>query len=436
MTEETRKMSGIRKSRLLGCLAAPLLACCVSATPATSARDASVANRPDDPVARLQARIDRGEAHLQYDDRRGWLESVLRELRVPADSQGLVFSKTSFQPTKISPRTPRAVYFNDDVYIGWVQDGTVLEIASVDPKQGTVFYSLPQKKTDHPKFKHETSACLQCHQSQTTGDVPGLLFRSVYPDSEGMPILSAGTFVTTEQSPLSERWGGWYADGKLPDPGMANAIVLDADQPDQFTRSAASLDQQFDVKPYLSAHADPVALLVLAHQTHLHNLLARAAHETTLAVRDEQAIQKLLHEGPDEHSDTTQLRIKSACEPVVEAMLFSGEAPLEGDVCGSTDFARRFEQHGPRDAKGRSLRQFDLHTRLFKYPCSYLIYSEQFDALPEAAKQYIYRRLWQVLTGRDDSRAFSHLPDDRRDSLYEILRQTKAGLPAYWKPRG
>lgn len=393
-------------------------------------------HRPDDPIARLQSRIDRGDAKLQYDDHHGWLESVLRELHVPASSQGLVFSKTSFQPARISPRTPRAVYFNDDVYVGWVQGGSVLEIASIDPKQGTVFYSLPQKRADRPRFKRETSACARCHQSQTTGDVPGLLFRSVYPDSDGMPILSAGTFVTTEQSPLKERWGGWYADGKLADPGMANAILLDADHPEQLTRPAQSLDEQFDAKPYLSAHADPVALLVLAHQTHLHNLMSQAAHEVTLAVRDEGAIRRLLHEGADAHSQTEQLRIKAACEPVVEGLLFSGEAPLEGGVTGSTDFARRFESLGPRDSRGRSLREFDLRARLFKYPCSYLIYSEQFDALPDAAKSYIYRRLWQVLTGRDDSAAFSHLPDGLRDSLYEILRQTKAGLPAYWKPRG
>lgn len=391
---------------------------------------------PQDPVAVLQARLDKGQAKLQYDDRHGWLESVLKELRVPVDSQSLVFSKTSFQPTKISPHTPRALYFNDDVYIGWVQDGTVLEIASVDPKRGTVFYSLPQKKSAKPRFTRETSSCLQCHQSQTTGDVPGLLFRSVYPDSDGQPILSAGTFVTTEQSPMSERWGGWYADGKLANSGMANAIVLDGDHPDQFTRSAEPLDQQFDAKPYLSAHADAVAMLVLAHQTHLHNLLTKAAAETNQAIRDEAALRKALHLSEPEQSDTMQLRLKSACEPVVEALLFSGEAKLEGDVSGSTDFAQRFEQLGPRDSKGRSLRQFDLHTRLFKYPCSYLIYSEQFDALPDLAKSYIYRRLWQVLTGRDDSAAFNHLADAQRDSIYEILRQTKPGLPAYWKPRG
>jgi hypothetical protein len=429
-------MSPSRRIQLCSWLAAPLLALCISAAPAPAAHEASPASRLDDPVARLQTRIDRGEIKLHYDTHHGWLESVLRELRVPTDSQGLVFSKTSFQPTKISPHTPRAIYFNDDVYIGWVQGGTVLEIASVDPKQGTVFYSLPQKNADHPQFKHETAACLQCHQSQTTGDVPGLLFRSVYPDSDGMPILTAGTYVTTEQSPLSERWGGWYADGKLANPGMADAIVLDGDHPEQFSRSDEPLDQQFDLKPYLSAHADPVPLLVLAHQTHLHNLMGRAAHETALAVRDEQTLRKLLHEGPDAHSDTTQLRIKSACEPVVDALLFSGEASLEGEVCGSTDFARQFERLGPRDSKGRSLRQFDLHTRLFKYPCSYLIYSEQFDALPDAARSYIYRRLWQVLTGRDYSPAFSHLQDDQRDCLYDILLQTKAGLPAYWKPRG
>jgi hypothetical protein len=429
-------MSAIRKTRWLGYLAAPVLACCFGAAPTPVEKHVALNNAPADPVAQLQSKIDHGQIKLQYDDQHGWLESVLNALKVPADSQGLVFSKTSFQPTKISPRTPRAIYFNDDVYVGWVQGGTVLEIASVDPKHGTFFYSIPQQPSTRPRFKRETSNCLQCHQSETTGDLPGLLFRSVYPDSDGMPILAAGTFVTTEQSPLSERWGGWYADGKLPDAGLANAIVLDGDHPEQLTRSSEPLDQQFDIKPYLTSHADPVPLLVLAHQTHLHNLLTRAAHETEIAVRDEAAIHKLLHEGPDEHSGTTQLRIKSACEPVVEAMLFSGEAPLQGDVCGSTDFAKRFEQLGPRDAKGRSLRQFDLHTRLFKYPCSYLIYSEQFDALPEAARSYVYRRLWQVLTGRDYSKPFNHLPDDLRDSLYEILRQTKAGLPAYWKPRG
>lgn len=387
----------------------------------------------NDSIARLQNRIDQGKVKLSYDDQHGWLTSVLRELHVPIGSQGLVFSKTSFQAPRISPHAPRAIYFNDDLYIGWVQGGSVLEIASIDPKKGLVFYTLPQKKAEHPRFVRETSSCLQCHQTQNTGDVPSLLMRSVYPDSDGMPVLPAGTFVTTEQSPLKERWGGWYADGKLPEMGMANAVTIDPNHPDQLTRSMASLDRQFDASPYLTAHSDAVALLVLAHQTHLHNLMSKAAVETQKAIHDDAILRQILHQGPDEHSDTYAIRLKSACEPVVEALLFSGEAPLGGDVKGSTHFAQQFESLGPRDSRGRSLRQFDLHQRLFKYPCSYLIYSEQFDALPDAAKAFIYRRLWQVLTGRDYSQPFAQLSDDQRDAIYQILLETKPGLPEYWK---
>lgn len=370
---------------------------------------------------------------LAYDDEHGWLASLLRELQVPISSQGLVFSKTSFQANRISPRAPRAVYFNDDLYIGWVQGGSVIEIASIDPRNGLVFYALPQHKAEHPRFVRETSSCLECHQPQNTEEVPSLLMRSVYPDSEGMPVLPAGTFVTTEQSPLKERWGGWYADGKLPDIGMANAVTSDLDHPDQLTHSMASLDRQFDTGPYLTAHSDAVALLVLAHQTHLHNLMSRAAVETKKAIRDDVTLRQILHGGAGEHSDTYTVRLRSACEPLVEALLFSGEAPLGGDVRGSTSFAQQFEALGPRDAQGRSLRQFDLHERLFKYPCSYLIYSEQFEGLPDVAKAYIYRRLWQILTGRDDSPAFAQLSDGQRDAIYQILIQTKRGLPEYWK---
>jgi len=257
----------------------------------------------NDPIANLQHRIDRGEVHLSYDSRHGWLESVLQALHIPTASQGLVFSKTSFQLTRISPRAPRAVYFNDNVYVGWVQNGAVLEIASVDPKNGTVFYSLPQRKSERPRFTRETDACLQCHQSQMTGDVPGLLMRSVYPDSDGIPILSAGTFATTERSPLKERWGGWYMDGTIHELGMGNGIASDPDHADQLTRSSESLSKQVDLDPYLTEHSDGVALLVLAHQTHFHNLLTRAAYETRNALRDEAAVRQVLHDLGPEHTE-------------------------------------------------------------------------------------------------------------------------------------
>ena len=360
---------------------------------------------------------------------------MLQSLGVPRESQGLVFSKTSFQARRISPRSPRAIYFNDDLYIGWVQDGEVLEIAAVDPKQGPVFYLLRQRQTDRPRFVRENSSCMQCHQSQSTGDLPGLLMRSVYPDMSGMPVLPAGTYVSTDQSPLKERWGGWYFDGNLHgQESMGDSIVVNPDRPQDMTDGGTELRKKFDLAPYLTPHSDVVALMVLTHQTHLHNLMTRAAHDTCLALRDEAVISRVLNERTTSHSSTTLDRIKSACEPLVQAILFSGEATLSAPIDGSTGFAKQFESFGPFDQKGRSLRQFDLHTRLFRYPCSYLIYSEQFNWLPDPAKQYVYRRLWKVLTGRDDSREFSHLSDGDRDSIYQVLLETKRDLPAYWQP--
>jgi hypothetical protein len=119
---------------------------------------------------------------------------------------------------------------------------------------------------------------------------------------------------------------------------------------------------------------------------------------------------------------------------VVLYLLFEGETPLTDVVKGTTPFAKEFAQRGPRDAKGRSLRDFDLERRLFKFPCSYMIYSELFDALPDVAHDYIYRRLWDILHGRAGGPAFNHLSEGDRLAIREILLATKPNLPAYWKP--
>jgi hypothetical protein len=391
----------------------------------------------DDPVAQLQRRLERGEVKLQFSPEHGYLESVLQQLKVPVSSQTLVFSKTSFQRNLISPRKPRALYFNDENYIGWVRGGAVLEIASTDARQGTVFYTLKQEKSEKPRLVRQTFDCLQCHESGMTHNVPGLLMRSVYPDDEGQPILSAGTYVTTDQSPLSERWGGWYVTGKTGrQHHMGNSTIDDEEHADQFDFGSGcnltDLSKLVKTAPYLSKHSDIVALMVLEHQTNLHNLITRANYETRIALRDCAALNKALGDPPGHLSESTLHRIKSVCEPLVKAMLFSGEAKLTDAVEGTSDFTKEFAARGPADSHGRSLRQFDLHTRLFKYPCSYLIYSEQFDALPDAAKNYVYHRLSDVLTGEETGREYSHLTSDDCRSILQILRETKKGLPEYF----
>lgn len=169
---------------------------------------------PEDPVGRLQRQIDSGAVTLEFDRAWGYLPSVLKALGIPVSSQGLVFSKTSLQLDRIAPWSPRALYFNENVYVGWVQGGPILELASVDPTLGTVFYSLPQEPSPRPRFAREGSTCLVCHDSSSiTGGVPGLIVRSVVPDKYGYSMAAVHDGPTTDRTAIASRWGGWYVTG-------------------------------------------------------------------------------------------------------------------------------------------------------------------------------------------------------------------------------
>ena len=401
---------------------------------------------PADAVARLQKGLQSGSVKLSRNPRNGYLESVLTHLGIPPSSQSLVFSKTSFQRDLISPANPRAIYFDDETYVGWVPGADVLELAATDPQRGTVFYTLDQRdpaaRGEPAAFVEQTHSCLQCHAGPMTRDTPGLLVRSVFPDPDGQPVLSAGTHLTTQESPWPERWGGWYVTGTHgAQHHMGNAFVTDEARPDQsFDRAAnanvTDLSGRFNTAAYPSPGSDVVALLVLTHQAEMHNLLSRAGEQARAALRDQQAMNRALGRPDDFRSDSTAARIESAGEALVRHMLFADEPHLTDEVAGTSSFAADFEARGPRDAKGRSLRDFDLKRRLFRYPCSYLIYSDSFEALPGVMKDYVYGRLWRILTADDEAAGgdFAHLKRSQRRAIVQILAETKKGLPAYWKP--
>jgi hypothetical protein len=392
---------------------------------------------PEDVVSRLQAQIAGGDAQLAYRQDRGYLDDLLGKLQVPRSSQTLVFSKTSFQPSKISPRTPRALYFNDDVYVGWVQNSDTLELSVANPKLGSTFYTL-EKSAGGPRFTRQTHNCLQCHASAHTDGIPGHIVRSVYPGEDGTPVYRAGTFRTDQTSPFEQRWGGWYVTGTHgTQRHMGNVLVQDPEATELLDVEAGAnlrdLSSKFDTAPYASGHSDIVALLVLEHQSQLHNLITAANFETRRALHHQAVMNRLFKEPEDYQSDTTKSRIRNACRRLVAYMLFTDEAPLNSEIVGGSDFTREFAARGPFDERGRSLRQFDLKRRLFKYPCSYLIYTESFAGLPPAALDQVYRQLYDVLTGTDEDERFAHLASADRQAILEILRATKSDLPAYWR---
>jgi hypothetical protein len=391
---------------------------------------------PHNTVSRLQERLAAGEAGLKYEEGLGYLRSLLNELGVSQSSQTLVFSKTSLQRHRIAPRTPRALYFSDDVYVGFCRDGDVLEISAADPELGTVFYTLQQDPAE-PRLTRQTDACLLCHGSSHNQGVPGHVVRSTYVDPGGLLVLSLGTYRIDHTSPLAQRWGGWYVTGSHGDQKhLGNLIVRGRSSPDEIDNADGmnldDLASRIDVSPYLTPHSDIVALMVLEHQAQAHNLLARANFLGRIALYMEEALNRDLGQPPDHRWASTNSRMKDAGEPLVRYLLFSGEAELTAPLRGTSDFAREFAARGPRDEKGRSLRDLDLQTRLFKYPCSYLVYSAEFDGLPKPVKDYVWQRMVEVLGGKDQSPEFKHLTMEDRQAIREILASTKNDLPESW----
>lgn len=402
-------------------------------------------SEPTDPVARLQSELGTGTQTLSWDDEHGYLKSLLAALQIEPTSQTLVFSKTSLQVGRISPDTPRAIYFNDDVYVGWIPRADSLEISAADPRLGGTFYTLRQDPNGRPKIRRETARCLSCHASSHTRRVPGHMVRSVYPSANGLPVYRLGTYINDDRSPFAERWGGWYVSGthgrqRHMGNGQLPQSARDAQDDDSLDSTAArdllatganvtDLSTLFDTSRYLTPHSDLVALMVLQHQTAVHNALTAASHSGQLTARDAKLMNEMLEREPDYESESTVSRYEHAAERLVRVLLGCDAEPLTDPVRGTTSFASDFAARGPTDSQGRSLRQLDLQTRLLRYPCSFLVYSDSFTALPCGVKRRVLTELHTVLTAASPPSDFEHLTDDDRHAIHGILRETLSGYP-------
>lgn len=388
-------------------------------------------------ISRLQDKLDSKSITFEFEDHFGFLQSVLHHLDIPYDSQILVFAKTSFQNRLITPSTPRAIYFNDDTYIGTVQNGDVIELSTTDPVLGAVFYTIAQDKSKPPQFTRMHHDCMQCHASSLTRGIPGHVVRSVFPNEQGFPILKMGSHITTQDSPLEERWGGWYVTGTHGSVHhMGNTIAKETNRGTDFDpengSNVVTLHQRVQQNKYLTSHSDIVSLMVIEHQTQMQNLITSANFETRNALYTQSIMDDLLEQKSETLSDSTRRRIANAGNKLVDYMLFVNELKLTYPIKGTSGFAQEFTERGPHDSQGRSLRDFDLKERLFKYPLSYLIYSSQFNGLPKEMKQYVYQRLWDILTGAIVSEEYHHLTQSKRRAIRQILIETKSDLPDYW----
>jgi hypothetical protein len=391
---------------------------------------------PDDLVAQLNRKIQEGEVQLKFEGIQGYLRSLLHALDIPIESQMVVFSKTSLQMHLISPHHPRTIFFNDRVAVGWVPSEPFIEVTSEDARQGVIFYTLDQNPRERPAFARHDD-CLVCHESYSTLGVPGVQVRSVFTASDGRQMRQYGDYTSDHRSPFEERWGGWYVTGKqVPARHLGNSMVTAPDnaEPPSGGPPLGSVQVDLDTSSYLSKYSDIVALMVFNHQVQMVNLLTRLGWDTRFALYEERAAPELLTGAPRNQRDLATRLLRDGSRELVDYLLFVDEAPLGGKIQGSSGFAEKFAARGPRDRKGRSLREFDLERRLMRYPCSYMIYTDAFDSLPAAAKDAIYKRMWQILSGEEKDHKYARLSVGDRQAIVEILRDTKPGLPEYFQP--
>jgi len=356
----------------------------------------------DTVVDRLNQKLRDGAARLVYDEKTGYLKSVLDLLQVPVESQVMVYTQTSLQAQHIKMTNPRAIYFNDAVAVGYIRGAGLIEVVAQDPKMGSVFYTVREEAAQQATFGRDQQ-CLRCHLSWDTLGVPGMSVLTTFPRKSEMDYANGG-FVD-HFKPIEERWGGWYVTGKkLPPRHMGNYPLIIPKGITAPPPARVSLDGQFDLDGYLTPYSDIVALMVLEHQAHFANLVTRATWETRLG---------------------ETMRIAEAADALADYMLFVDEAKIPGGgIEGSSGFAEKFSAQGPRDAKGRSLRELDLKTRLQKYPLSYMIYSPAFQGMPDAPKNLVMGKIERVLSGEINDPKYAHLTPQLRAEIREILQST------------
>lgn len=376
----------------------------------------------NDKIAKLAGVLTDGTMPTAEMDSLGRLEWLLKYLDVPKESQVLVFSKTSLQNSRIHPENPRSLYFSENTYVGYVPGGEI-EVIVHDAVLGPVFYLIKNSAGGALKIHRDTNRCMSCHATARTENVPGVLIRSVYPGEDGQPILSLGSHDVNDETPIEDRWGGWYVTGRSALPHLGNRqFDEDSDRVPRMT-SLDTVSEKVDASRYLTATSDIVALMVLEHQVKLHSLLNAAGMNYRRSIHLMRALdpeRELESESMDRISD-------GWAEDLVDALFFKNEADLGDGVEGSRDFQREFAKRFPKSSDGDSLVEFRLYRRIFKNRCSYMVYSDAFKGLPDGLKQRVIAKMKRVLSG--EAEGFEYLKKSERKRIDEILSETLKG----WK---
>lgn len=393
--------------------------------------------QPKDAISRLQEQL-RREPDTFEGDARNVLRSLLQRLSIPESSQVLVFSKTSLQRRRISPGQPRAMYFSDDCYVGWVPGG-LIEVAAMDPVLGPVFYSLDPEDAIRPSKPNRDvfvrdNDCLRCHGGAFVRGIPSVFARSVFPDKNGEMLLRHGSQVVDYRTPFDQRWGGWYVTGQHGDALHRGNITAEERGQDllfplEKGANRTDLGDFFPTHLYLNASSDLGALLVFEHQVAMHNALTRASHDARRMLAYQAGLQEAFGEPVTEEPvyESVVRVFDHAAQDVVDHLLFYGEALLPDGIQSSAEFRSDYERNGRLEVEGRSLRDLRFEARIYEYRCSPLIYSDSFLQLPSTLKSRIRAQLESALNPKAGSappERYGYLEPRERRTIWELLQGT------------
>jgi hypothetical protein len=398
----------------------------------------------DNPIARLQEDLKGGKVHLDYAKLRGYFDALVDALDIDADSQMLVFSPTSLQKDLISPERPRGLFFNDNTYLGLVQKSHIVEVVTLDEKQGIVFYTFDNTEGTTTYFQRQNQTCLVCHDTQGTSGsgVPMLMALSTVYSKQNVPLETvSGTGNVGDETPIEDRWGGWYVTGRHGlQPHLGNLRLDGRDEleslDDYRVWNVESLQAAgyLDTSPYPRDTSDIVALMVLEHQITVQNQITYIRFKAPAVLKRRGMGGAMTASSWDALPWEAQQTLGPMMDKLVERLVLFDAAGFASRISGSQAFVEDFTARGPRDGAGRSLRDLDLTRRLFRYPLSYLIYTENFATLPAYAKDYVYRRLAAYLEGEEIFAGNSRYSLDDRRAALEILAATEPEFVPYLAP--
>ena len=385
---------------------------------------------PSDPFTRLKGKLESGEIPLETASEKAFLTSLLRALDIPVSSQMLVFSTTSLQLSLISPRNPRALYFNDELYLGYVPGGRI-EIVSLDPELGGVYYIFDIPTSSRPLRVERSERCMNCHAGEETGYVPGIVIKSVMPGPGGGSLFSYRAGVSGHGVPFADRFGGWHVTGRH---GLTNhwGNLTGRLVNGELVRTENPPGTRYNPDRYPVPTSDLLPQLLHEHQGGFVNRLVEAGYRVRTA----------LHSGKGLLNPEQLLELEEQARLVSRYLLFADEVPLPaGGVAGDVVFQEDFRRHRKAAPGDLSLKDFDLRTRLFRHRCSYMIYTPLFAGLPSPLKGRILELLRDALadTPADSAKATraepslgAHLPVPERHAIRAILKATLPDLPAGW----